>query len=324
MNGQLDAVVSGYVSMDRIVKIDRAAQLGQTSLILNGDHAAIRYGGCSINIAAALGRLGKNALPLIRVGGDYEEIGFKRFLEESGVDRRGLEIVNEETTSGCYLIQDGAGQHITLFYPGAMDGKYFRPYDEKYFKEARIGILTVAPYNENELFFENCRKYGLPIFFGMKADFNAFPENFLQRILNESRFIFMNESEQRTIESIFSLRHIADLFNTGGAEAIVSTRGEAGSVCFRKEGEAFRTDKIPACKPKAVLDTTGVGDAYIAGFVQGYLEGSDLRKCCMMGSVLSSFVIEAEGCCTNLPDQRRFSDRFNRFEKEINQGENSE
>ena len=74
-----DVLTSGYVSLDHIIKVLTPVKKGCTSIIANADHNRIQYGGCSVNIAAALSMLGINTLPLIRVGEDFEQSGFKCF-----------------------------------------------------------------------------------------------------------------------------------------------------------------------------------------------------------------------------------------------------
>ena len=81
MGKPMDFLTSGYVSMDHMVKIKSPARIGFTSLIANKTNMDIYYGGCSVNIAYALCRLGLSAMPILRVGDDYETNGFKAFLE---------------------------------------------------------------------------------------------------------------------------------------------------------------------------------------------------------------------------------------------------
>ena len=75
-NKKYDVITSGYVSMDRIVKLLSPVQVGFTSLIENKTSADIQYGGCSVNISYNLCKVGGNSMPIMRVGDDYEEIGF--------------------------------------------------------------------------------------------------------------------------------------------------------------------------------------------------------------------------------------------------------
>ena len=94
---KVDVLTSGYVSMDHIIKIATPAKVGFTSLVTNKSNSKIFYGGCSVNIAYALCRLGMKAMPVLRVGGDYESNGFKKFLEEGNVPQDGI-------TQICYRI----------------------------------------------------------------------------------------------------------------------------------------------------------------------------------------------------------------------------
>ena len=171
-----DLLVSGYVSMDRIIKINSPARIGYTSLITNRDNAKINYGGCPINICAALNKLGKRAVPVIRVGDDYEEIGFRDFLIQSGIPLDGVELVPNEKTSCCYLVENPQGEHITLFYTGAMDAKYSRPVPDELIKKTKMALNTAGAKPDIDNFLEQVQKYSVPLVFIMKSDPDAFPK----------------------------------------------------------------------------------------------------------------------------------------------------
>ncbi|MCE5214027.1 MAG: PfkB family carbohydrate kinase, partial [Methanobacterium sp.] len=76
---------------------------------------------------------------------------------------------------------------------------------------------------------------------------------------------------------------------------IVKTMGKNGSIIY-----ADRIIEIGA-KLTNTLDPTGAGDSYRAGFLKGYLNGEDLEFCGNFASAVASFVVEAEGCQTNIP-----------------------
>ncbi len=309
-----DLITSGYVSIDHMLKIKTPAAVGFTSLIENKTNSEIYYGGCSVNIAYALCKLGMNAMPILRVGEDYEKIGFQAFLENGGVPTEGISVVTGETTSVCYLVQDNKGQHITIFYPGAMDGRYSKPLDDAIFEEAGLGVITVASRPDNEEFFRKCTAHNVPVVFGMKSDFDAFPEPFLKELLLNSKIIFTNEAERETIEKLFQLNEITELFRLSSAEIIVTTYGKEGSKYYRRlDDGSVDTACIPICDCTSVVDTTGSGDGYMAGFLYAYLKGMTMADCCRMGSTLSSFIIEKEGCCTNAPALDALTRRFENF-----------
>ena len=294
-------LTSGYVSMDHIMKIDPPAAVGKTSLITNATHSEIFYGGCSVNIAYALCRLGIKAAPIMRVGTDYESIGFKRFLEEGDVPFDGLEVIPGELTSRCYLLQDSQNEHITIFYPGAMAENHARPLSDALFQNIRLCIMTVASKRDNVEFFRQCRKFQIPLAFGMKSDDSAFPPDFLREILTESTIIFTNRTECHAIEVLLSLDDISGLFSRSRVEIIVTTLGEEGSRCFIRTKERIRTIHVPAKPVSKIVDATGAGDAFMAGFLFGYLKGLTPEENCQLGSTMAYFVLQKEGCCTNLP-----------------------
>lgn len=309
-------LTSGYVSMDHIIKIKTPTEIGFTSIVANKNNSKIYYGGCSVNIAYPLSKFGENAIPVLRVGSDYEEIGFKNFLENVEVSLEATKVIEDETTSTCYMIQDNMGQHIALFYPGAMDEKYSEPLEDSLFEDAEMGIITVASKKDNEEFYSKCKKHNIPVVFGMKSDFEAFPEPFLKELLYNSKIIFTNECERETLEKMFNLEDITDIFKIGEAEIIITTYGKEGSTYYKKMPDGtVESCCIPICDCTKVVDTTGGGDAYIAGFVYGYVNNMSMSDCCRLGSTLSSFVLEEEGCCTNIPDKEEFIRRFENFKK---------
>ncbi|MDE6951171.1 MAG: carbohydrate kinase family protein [Lachnospiraceae bacterium] len=296
-----DVLTSGYVSMDHIIRIASPARVGYTSIVTNADNTKIQYGGCSVNIAVALCKLGRKAMPVLRVGEDWETNGFKDFLEEAGVPLEATAVLAGESTSTCYLLQDNNNDHITIYYPGSMDKKYAAPIPEDYFRDARYGVVTVASEPDNRYFVERCKAAGVPLVFGMKDDFDAFPEPFLRELLTESLIIFTNEVEREIIEKLFGCDTIEKLFEIGKAEIIVTTLGKDGSICYEKTKDGIRRHKTGICKVEKVVDATGSGDAYISGFLYGYLQGREVQACCKLGTALASFVIQAAGCCTNIP-----------------------
>lgn len=243
-NRKTDVITSGYVSMDHIIKIASAARVGFTSIVTNKSNVDIHYGGCSVNIAYALCRLGMRAFPVLRVGEDFESNGFRQFLEEGNVPLCGITKIPEEKTSVCYLLQDSNNGHITIFYPGAMDEAYAAPMEDGMFEGVRLGVITVAPRKDNQEFFGKCKKHGIPIAFGMKDDFNAFPEDFLKTLLTESEIIFSNEVERGIIEELLHLNDITELFKVGAAKVIVTTLGKDGSLCYTYDGREVRQEKI--------------------------------------------------------------------------------
>ena len=316
MAQRYDVLTSGYVSLDRILQIRTPAQVGFTSIITNKSNTELNYGGCSVNIAYAMSRLGLVAAPVLRVGGDYEQTGLKNFLESGGIPTDAVTVIPEERTSVCYLVQDNEGQHITLYYPGAMSGDYAKPLAGELFVNTRVGVLTVGARCDNEEFLAKCKQHQVPLVFGMKGDMEAFPRESLDELLRYCKIIFTNECERQTIEGLFG-KDLITLFRDGNAEIIVTTLGACGSRVYWKEGSQVREASIPVCSSGPVVDTTGCGDAFMSGFLYGWLDRRTPQECAMLGTVLASFILEKEGCCTNAPDEAALKARFGQFKQQL-------
>ena len=305
-----DVVISGYVSMDRIIDVASPLRRGYTSLVTNRDNAAVHYGGCSINIAYGLARLGLTTMPCIRVGDDYADLGLERFLLEGGVSTDAIAIVPHERTSNCYLVEDVNHEHVTIYYPGAMEERYAAPLDPKLFDGVRLGVITVAAESDNKEFLRHCQEQKVPVAFGMKDDFTAFPKEFLREVLAYSSVIFLNDTEDAEIQARLGLASITDLFTSGRVQFVVVTSGDQGSVCWERQQGSVEPAHVPAVAADHVVDTTGSGDAYIAGFLYGYLGAKDGRTCAQLGATLASFIIQAPGSCTAMPTREGFWKRY--------------
>ena len=242
-------------------------QAGYTSLITNADHAKIYYGGCSVNISVL--RCVNWGLRRCRccVSARIMSLtALRAFLEAANVPLDGITVLESETTSSCYLLQDNQNNHITIFYPGAMAKKYAAPAADELFANARLGIMTVASKPDNEFFLRQCQQHHVPLAFGMKDDFDAFPPEFLTKVLRASQFIFMNEKERSVVEDLLGC-DTTKLITHGDAIAIITTLGECGSVCYTKNdmGRLVKHE-INVCPVEKVVDATGAGGRVYGGF----------------------------------------------------------
>ena len=310
MKKKYAALVTGYVSMDHIINISSPAKVGFTSLIENQSNSTIRYGGCSVNIAYALCKLNMPSVPVIRVGSDYESTGFKEFLEKGNVPPVGIKKIESDSTSISYLLKDNNGDHITIFYPGAMREAYAHEIPDDLFDEAALGVITVGTKKDNLYFARQCISHKLPIVFCMKGDMKAFSREVLLETLNHSKIIFTNECERKTIEEVLDIPDIRKFFDTGICDVIVVTYGKKGSRYYCKNGD---TGEVPSFDLFPAKDTTGCGDGYVSGFLYGYLHDKPIKDCCLYGSIVSSYVLAQEGCCTSLPTEQELTDAFTKI-----------
>jgi sugar/nucleoside kinase (ribokinase family) len=117
-----------------------------------------------------------------------------------------------------------------------------------------------------------------------------FRDEFLELAEKYVDILFANESE---ILSLYQVENFDDALQRvrSHCEIAALTRSEKGSVVVNRD-EVHVIDAVPAVQ---VVDTTGAGDAYAAGFLYGYTQGHDLATCGRLGGVLAAEVISHYG-----------------------------
>jgi len=119
---------------------------------------------------------------------------------------------------------------------------------------------------------------------------DRFRDEFMDLIYNHVDILFANESEILSLYQVDSFDEALQRVK-GHCEIACLTRSEKGSVIVN--GETVHV--IDAEKGVKVVDTTGAGDAYAAGFLYAYTQGRDLATCGRLGSVMAAEVISHLG-----------------------------
>jgi fructokinase len=112
---------------------------------------------------------------------------------------------------------------------------------------------------------------------------------FLDLVANHVDILFANETEITALYERNSFEEAAEAVR-GKVALAALTRSEAGSLILRGD-ETIRV----AAEPAKVVDTTGAGDAYAAGFLAGLTTGKSLDLCGRMGSIAAAEIISHYG-----------------------------
>ena len=113
---------------------------------------------------------------------------------------------------------------------------------------------------------------------------------FLDLIRDRVSILFANESEITSLYQTDSFDEAVRRVRSD-AKLAVLTRSAAGSVIVTGK----TTVRVPAITVPAVVDTTGAGDLYAAGFLFGYTSGRDLETSARLGSLAASEIISHVG-----------------------------
>ena len=114
--------------------------------------------------------------------------------------------------------------------------------------------------------------------------------NFLNLVKNKLDITFANEQE---ITSLIGAKNFNEVINFSKQlnKLVVVTRGEKGAIAVNEQ-EVIETD---VQKNLRIVDLTGAGDLFAAGFLHGYLNKLTTRECLEKGTEMSSIIIQQIG-----------------------------
>lgn len=267
-------------------------------------------GGSAANTIAGLACLGNRVAFIGKVRDDILGSTFDRSLSLYGVQCQTGKYFDDLPTARCIILVTPDAQRTmctSLGIAGNLEEKdinkniiensrilYIEGYlwDRKVAKKAILKSIRIAKETECKISLSLSDSFCV----------ERHRKDFLELIDKGIDIIFANESE---IISIFETHDLKNALSKCKEykNIFVITCAEKGSVIVNKE----EIIKVEATRPEKLVDTTGAGDMYAAGFLHGYLTGRDLETCGKMGSILASKVISCYGARL----QRESADIFN-------------
>lgn len=285
--------VSGSLAYDRIMDFpgrfsdhimpDKLHMIN-ISFAVNG--IVERPGGTAGNIAYALRILGEHPAIVASIGRDYHP--YFQWLDDKGLDRTFVNIVEEEFTACAHIITDMADNQITAFNPGAMNHPSPFPFHSA---DPTDSIAIIGPGNLNDMmsYSREFRERGIRYIFDPGQSLPIWDPKPLAQAIDGAHILVSNDYELALIKEKTRLTDDALLNMTG---SIITTRGEHGSVIITPQGETH-VPSIP--RPDTLVDPTGAGDAYRGGLIKGLVTGQSLEHACRLGTTCASFAIEVQG-----------------------------
>ncbi len=299
----MDVLATGYPSLDTIVRVSHSPTVGETALLRTLPES-FSFGGCGANVAVALARLGFQAGVAMVLGDDPAGDDYVRYLVETGVEVRHVIRLPGEQSSRSYLYLNPDGQYQNFFFPGAADAWQDRLVVDQ-LDRYRLALVTVGPFHYNRQFIQAVQQAGVPLAWVLRADSHAYPPDMLGDFLAASTYILMNHIEAEYVTRTLGFSAISQGLSDI-TRAIVVTQGSQGSQVYTAAGMT----PVRAVSVGPVVDPTGAGDGFTAGFLAGLLRGWSPEVSARLGAVVASFVLEAVGCQTNLPGWTQAAARF--------------
>ncbi|MFI8371151.1 carbohydrate kinase family protein [Streptomyces sp. NPDC085466] len=266
-----------------------ADRLDRVSLSFLADNLEVRRGGVAANIAFGLGTLGLRPVLVGAVGADFEP--YRVRLKDHGVDTDAVRVSDSLHTARFVCTTDRDQNQIATFYAGAMAEAREIDLRDVVARTGRPDLVLVSPDDPEAMLrhTRTCRELGIPFAADPSQQLARLDGAAVRELVDGARFLFTNEYETALLLQKTG-RPEAEVLRRVGAW--VTTHGEAG---VRIRGEGRDPLAVPAVPVPAVVDPTGVGDAFRAGFLAGTLWGVPERRAAELGCAVASAVLGTVG-----------------------------
>ncbi|MCD8525707.1 MAG: adenosine kinase [Alphaproteobacteria bacterium] len=255
-------------------------------------------GGSAANTMAGFASFGGKAAFMAKVADDQLGQIFQHDIRSLGITFTTPTLKGGASTGRCMILVTPDGQRTMNTFLGASVELDESDVDESIIAAAQITYLEGYLFDRDQAkaafvkASEYAHKAGKKVALTLSDPFcvGRHRDDFLKLVKGHVDILFANEEELKSLmqEQDFD-KAIAALSND--LEIAAVTRSEKGAVLKSKD----ETVAIPAQPVSKVVDTTGAGDQFAAGFLYGFTEGMSLQRCGELGTMAASEVISHIG-----------------------------
>ena len=245
------------------------------------------FGGCAPNIAYGLNLLGVAAIPLSSAGRNFRD-QYEDHLRQSGINIDYIAVDDSvEHCASCMMFNDSEGNQIIGFYPGPGTPLRKLPSEIPEIDEVRLVILgPEAP----ALTLKQARDVAaldIPVMFDPGQVISDFSREALLEMLSLASILIVNDYEFRVLLENSELDAAAVL---NWVDEVVVTRGSQGADIHQR-GDFWHVDAIADVE---VVEVTGCGDAFRAGYAYGVLKRLSPDQRGQLGCVMAMLNLVTE------------------------------
>jgi adenosine kinase len=263
-----------------------------------------QYGGVSANIAYTLAMLGGNAKVYSAAGQDFPE--YARHLEEVGVDVSGVRVVPNKFTASFFVNTDMGNGQIASFYTGAMSDSVDMLISDSGFEPDDYLMISPTDPRAMEKYIDEAKILGLRMLFDPGQQIVRMNGETLKRGIQNAYGLFVNDYEFELLQKATGMS--GDEISNSPQFAVVTLGADGARIVG--EGREYH---VPAIHDVQIIDPTGVGDAFRAGFLRGYMQGFGLELCGQMGAVAATLCLAKSGSQNHNFTLESYKEFFRRY-----------
>ncbi len=297
----MDVLCVGQLAADILVRPVDRVDFGVDTRRVEG--IDIKNGGDCLNVALGLRKLGGAVGFAGLVGEDQLGDYLAQVIRAAGIDARGLARTRDARTCSCLVLINARGERTFFYYGGANDLFSADHLDPALVGEARIvhvGGTYLLPRFDGQgaaSLLAAARAQGKLTSMDVTWDTTGRWLAVIEPCLPHLSFFMPSIREAERIAGSSDPVRIAGFFQDRGVETAVVKLGEQG--CYVKPGS--RAGFFVPAFPTRVVDTTGAGDSFVAGFLTGVLREWEMRKCAAFACAVAAMNIREVGATAGIP-----------------------
>ncbi len=259
-------------------------------------------GGVATNIAYNLALLGERPKIMATVGHDFAE--YRAWLEANNIDTSAIVEIADDFTASFFVSTDGTQNQIAMFYTGAMAHAHKLSF-KNHLSGGAIDLVVISPNDPRAMvqYPCECKELGLPYIYDPSQQIIRLNGEELADGVRGSAMTIVNEYEFELLKN-----------KTGWSDDRVASETRVLIVTCAERGSTIRVDGktigVPPAPPQKQADPTGVGDAYRAGIIKGYLKKLDWETAGRLGSLAATYVLEEFGTQSHRYTRDEFIARY--------------
>ncbi|WPZ03552.1 adenosine kinase [Blastomonas marina] len=256
-------------------------------------------GGSAANTLAGMAALGAQCAFIGQVAKDQLGDVFSHDIRAVGIDYDTPAREGDPATGRCLIFVTPDGERTMNTFLGASTYLPKEALDEDLIASAGVLYLEGYLWDPEEPRRAMRRAIEVARAAGRKVAFTASESFVIDRHGDDFRaliedglvdIMFVNESELATLTGEDDFEAGLKALD-GKLPILVATRSEKGAVAIAHGTRA----EVPAAPVEEVVDTTGAGDLFAAGFLTGHVRGESLERCLEMGAICAAEIISHYG-----------------------------
>ena len=301
----LDVICIGTVTIDLYFKGDTLTENNDRfELAVGGkyftEHFYEGLGGGGANVAIGIRKLGMESGLIAKIGNNPFKPVICNKLDESDVRYKDLCQFEDGYTNISSVLLSKTGEKTIVNYRSPHQHIIESADDYKLLTKGTavyMANLSQVPLKERIAMLKHAKEYHRKTYANLNVTDCRRPiveiAHFLEHvdvfIINTHEFADIVKTEYESIDFQANIMEKFEPFHEG--QLVVLTDGKKGSYAYY-QGKTFH---VPAVKHVEVVDTTGAGDAFTAGFISEYQKTHDIKKSMQKGVEYSVTIIKKLG-----------------------------